>query len=158
MRHLQLHNSDQLSETIYECDKHPPYAILSHTWGANDEEVISADVKYGNGKSKAGYAKLLFCGEQALKDDFRRFWVDLCYVDVSSSLVHSEAINSIFRWYSNAEKCLVYLQDVSALKVRLQWSHAVRLVFCSLEEWLVHPWLYVELEWKVLYQSNLEYG
>ena len=118
MRLLHSDTRSQLSLTKYDDDRLPPYAILSHTWGADDEEVTFADVTRGNGKgtSKAGYAKIIFCGEQALKDDLKHFWVDSCCIDVSSSLEHSEAINSMFRWYAKAEKCYVYLQDVSALK------------------------------------------
>jgi hypothetical protein len=118
MRLLQLDLRNQLSLTKYDDDKLPHYAILSHTWGADDEEVTFADVTRGDGKekSKAGYAKIVFCGEQASKKDLRHFWVDSCCIDVSSSLEHSEAVNSMFRWYSKAEKCYVYLQDISALK------------------------------------------
>ena len=131
MRLLQLDNRNQLSLTKYEDDKLPPYAILSHTWGAEDEEVTFADVTHGQRTSNAGYAKLPFCGGQAFEDDLRHFWVDSCCIDVSSSLEHSEAINSMFRWYSKAEKCYVYLQDVSALKqdsndTPCDWESAVR--------------------------------
>jgi hypothetical protein len=33
----------------------PPYAILSHTWGANTEEVTFADLVKGGGQAKRGY-------------------------------------------------------------------------------------------------------
>ena len=52
-------------------NKIPPYAILSHTWGADDEEVTFDDLENGRGKSKAGYAKIQFCGEQPKKDKDR---------------------------------------------------------------------------------------
>jgi hypothetical protein len=58
------------SETV------PPYAILSHTWG--QDEVIFEDLQTGAGKSKAGYEKIKFCGEQAAKDGIKHFWVDTC--------------------------------------------------------------------------------
>jgi len=47
----------------------PPYAILLHTWGADEEEVTFKDIRKGTGQSKAGYAKIRFCGKQAAKDD-----------------------------------------------------------------------------------------
>ena len=36
-------------------DDIPKYAILSHTWGADTEEVTFRDLMGGTGKSKAGY-------------------------------------------------------------------------------------------------------
>jgi hypothetical protein len=89
-----------------------PYAILSHTW--TDEEVTYQDIINGTGKSKSGYEKIKFCGEQATRDGLQYFWVDTCCIDKSNSAELSTAINSMFRWYRNAKKCYVYLTDVSA--------------------------------------------
>jgi hypothetical protein len=41
------------------------------------------------------------------------FWVDTCCIDKSNAVELQEAINSMFRWYQDATKCYVYLQDVS---------------------------------------------
>jgi hypothetical protein len=90
-----------------------PYAILSHTWGTDDEEVSFADLAQGLGHTKVGYEKLRFCGKQAEKDGLRYFWVDTCCIDKSSSAELSTAITSMFRWYGGAVKCYVYLRDVS---------------------------------------------
>ncbi|OCL00979.1 beta transducin-like protein HET-D2Y, partial [Cenococcum geophilum 1.58] len=89
------------------------YGVLSHTWGADEEEVTFRDLIDGTGKTKAGYRKICFCGKQAAKDDLQYFWVDTCCIDKSSSAELSEAINSMFRWYQDAAKCYVYLSDVS---------------------------------------------
>jgi hypothetical protein len=94
-------------------DHIPPYAILSHTWGLDKDEVIYKDVTKGRGKSKPGYCKLEFCSEQAAKDGLEFFWVDTCCIDKQSSAELSEAINSMFKWYQNADKCYVLLSDVS---------------------------------------------
>jgi hypothetical protein len=90
-----------------------PYAILSHTWGTDDEEVSFADLNQGLGNTKAGYEKLRFCGKQAADDGLQYFWVDTCCIDKSSSADISKAITSMFRWYHGAVKCYVYLRDVS---------------------------------------------
>jgi hypothetical protein len=90
-----------------------PYAILSHTWGTDDEEVSFADLTQGLGNTKAGYEKLRFCGKQAADDDLHYFWVDTCCINKSSSAELSTAITSMFRWYSGAVRCYVYLRDVS---------------------------------------------
>ncbi len=97
-------------------DDLPPYAILSHTWGKESEEVIFEDMVSGSGRLKVGYKKLRFCGEQAKKDGFRYFWVDSCCIKKSSDSELSESINCMFRWYQRAAKCYVYLWDVSITK------------------------------------------
>lgn len=65
------------------------------------------------GRSKPGYGKVRFCGEQVVRDGLQYFWIDTCCIDKSSSTELSEVINSMFRWYQNAERCYVYLSDVS---------------------------------------------
>jgi hypothetical protein len=46
----------------------PEYAILSHTWGADSEEVTFKDLMDGTRSNKAGYDKIWFCGERARRD------------------------------------------------------------------------------------------
>jgi hypothetical protein len=94
----------------------PPYAILSHTWG--EQEVIFDDlkslddVKDVNVKKEAGWNKIRFCAQQAERDGLDYFWVDTCCIDKANNTELSKAINSMFRWYQNAEKCYVFLSDV----------------------------------------------
>ena len=64
----------------YYDDDVPRYAILSHTWGANSEEVTFKNLTEGTGKNKAGYGKLEFCRQQAASDDLQHFWVDTCCI------------------------------------------------------------------------------
>ena len=113
MRLLQLETDDSFSLVDFIGRDPERYAILSHTWGPNNEEVTYQDLLSGTGKERSGYHKLIFCGKQAAKDGLQYFWVDTCCIDKSSSAELSEAINSMFRWYSEATKCYVYLSDVS---------------------------------------------
>ena len=113
MRLLRLEDGDRFSLVEFFGGNIPQYAILSHTWGAGDEEVTFRDLTEGIGESKAGCRKLTFCGKQAAKDNLQYFWVDTCCIDKASSAELSEAINSMFRWYQNAARCYVYLADVS---------------------------------------------
>jgi len=113
MRLLQLEDDGEFSLVEHIGRSIPPYAILSHTWGADHEEVTFKDLTEGLSKNKAGYRKLAFCGKQAAKDNLRWFWVDTCCIDKSSSAELSEAINSMYRWYHQSAKCYVYLSDVS---------------------------------------------
>jgi hypothetical protein len=90
----------------------PQYAILSHTWG--DDEVSFKDIQNLNAaRSKAGFKKIDLCCKQAKEDHFEWVWVDTCCIDKTSSAELSEAINSMFRWYSEAMVCYAYLSDVS---------------------------------------------
>lgn len=116
MRLLQLSGHTDLQLITHDADKLPPYAILSHTWGADNEEVTFDDIVEGAGRDKPGYAKILFCGQQALRDGLKHFWVDTCCIDKRNHSELSEAIISMFRWYQKATKCYVYLSDVSKVK------------------------------------------
>jgi len=113
MRLLQLKDDGEFTLTEFIGKNIPPYAVLSHTWGLNSEEVSLKDLIDGTGKSKSGYKKIHFCGKQAANDGFQYIWVDTCCVDKSSSADLTEAINSMFRWYQDAAKCYVHLSDVS---------------------------------------------
>lgn len=116
MRLLQRDHDGELSLTQDFLDgKIPEYAILSHTWGPDAEEVTFKDLVDRTGHDKSGFEKIRFCGEQAKRDDIDYFWVDTCCIDKSNNSELSEAINSMFRWYCNAVKCYVYLPDVSGL-------------------------------------------
>jgi hypothetical protein len=113
MRLLEQKDNGEFSLTRDLTENIPRYAILSHTWGADIEEVTFKDLTDGTGKSKAGYDKIRFCGEQAKRDGLQFFWVDTCCIDKSSSAELTEAINSMFRWYHEGAKCYVYLSDIS---------------------------------------------
>jgi len=77
MRLLQiLPNGDfRLTPRLHE-DTVPQYAILSHTWGDENQEVTFEDIVGGTGRGKAGYKKIKFCGEQAARESLQYFWVD----------------------------------------------------------------------------------
>lgn len=94
-------------------DEIPQYAILSHTWRADGDEVTFQDITNGTGSKKSGYEKIKFCAQQARLDGLKYFWVDTCCIDKANHAELSEAINSMFRWYLQAAKCYVFLSDVS---------------------------------------------
>jgi len=45
---------------------------------------------------------------------YNHVWIDTCCIDKSSSAELSEAINSMFRWYAEAQICFAFLDDVTA--------------------------------------------
>jgi hypothetical protein len=107
MRLLEISGRGELSFTEDLKDDIPRYAILSHTWGRDTEEVKFNDLGTGLGKDKQGYSKIQFCQEQAHKDAIQHFWVDTCCIDKSSSAELAEAIISMYQWY-----CTVMQQSV----------------------------------------------
>jgi hypothetical protein len=113
MRLLKASTNGGFSPIWFSDNKIPPYAILSHRWDADDQEVTLQDLTSGTVITKQGYTKIQFCGKQAKDDGLEYFWVDSCCIDKSSSAELSKAINSMFRYYRNADRCYVYLSDVS---------------------------------------------
>ncbi|KAI1334250.1 kinesin light chain [Xylariaceae sp. FL0016] len=113
MRLLQLDDQGRLSLTDDLLAGHvPPYAILSHTWGP--EEVTFLDMSRSDNpwEHKAGHGKIKLCADLARRDGLRHVWVDTCCIDKSDAIELQTAINSMFKWYRNAERCYVYLHDV----------------------------------------------
>ncbi|KAL5327994.1 hypothetical protein ACEPPN_005700 [Leptodophora sp. 'Broadleaf-Isolate-01'] len=144
MRLLQYNSDGDFGLTEFFESDILKYAILSHRWGA--EEVTFKDLIDGTSKSKAGYGKIKFCGEQAKRNGLQYFWVDTCCIDKSNSTELAEAINSMFRWYRDATKCYVYLPDVSrprsdsADRSNEPWESAFRK-----SEWFTRGWTLQEL-------------
>ncbi|KAE9368926.1 HET-domain-containing protein, partial [Stipitochalara longipes BDJ] len=98
---MWLLNTTSLEVSEFFDANTPNYAILSHTWG--EEEQIS---------HRAGYKKIQDCCAKALEAGFQYVWIDTCCIDKTNSTELSEAINSMFRWYENAITCYAYLEDV----------------------------------------------
>lgn len=94
-------------------EKIPPYAILSHTWSSDPEdEVLFADVQNGTSSTKPAFTKLWRAIERAKLDGCGYLWIDTCCIDKTSSVELSEAINSMYRYYQNAQKCFAFMSDV----------------------------------------------
>ncbi|KAF2676051.1 hypothetical protein K458DRAFT_425005 [Lentithecium fluviatile CBS 122367] len=130
--------------TQFPDDAIPPYAILSHTWGADAEEVTFEDLTNGTGKNKAGHEKIWFCGEQARQDGLQHFWIDTCCINKANKAELSQAIQSMFRWYRNAARCYVYLPDVTVATDEEAnpplWESAFRK-----SKWFTRGWTLQEL-------------
>ncbi|KAJ3564963.1 hypothetical protein NPX13_g7668 [Xylaria arbuscula] len=147
MRLLQRDNAGNYSLTPdLPPDQITPYAILSHTWGP--DEVVFTDIANPQDRwhQKAGYAKIRFCAKQARRHGLRYFWVDTCCINKSDSAELQKAINSMFRWYRDAQICYVYLSDVSSsVAVRAPdgataWDAAFRA-----SRWFTRGWTLQEL-------------
>jgi hypothetical protein len=144
MRLLKCKSDDSFSLLDFTSREIPGYAILSHTWGADKEEITFQDLEdvTDECKSRAGYEKLRFCAEQAKNDGLEYFWVDTCCIDKSNPVELQYAINSMFRWYQNATKCYVYLTDVHTEDG--QFSSASWQAFQT-SRWFTRGWTLQEL-------------
>jgi len=92
----------------------PEYAILSHTWGAEEVTFQDHTTQKTAARKKLGFAKIEGSCWRGLMEGIDYVWVDTMCIDKSSSAELSEAINSMFAWYQKALRCYVYLADVSA--------------------------------------------
>ncbi|KAI1116342.1 ankyrin repeat-containing domain protein [Nemania sp. NC0429] len=104
MRLLNTTESDSGGFEIEEFSGHDvqPYAILSHTWG--EEEVSFQDMRSADDAAgKKGYEKIRNCCALARANGY------------ASSAELSEAINSMYRWYQEADVCYAYLADVPSI-------------------------------------------
>ncbi|KAJ3567345.1 hypothetical protein NPX13_g6800 [Xylaria arbuscula] len=110
---MRLLNAETFETEDFFDGQIPPYTILSHTWGHEKDEIIFHDIKTGRIKDAATRpAKLMGCCERTRKDGYKYTWIDTCCIDKTSAVELGEAINSMFRWYTNASICYAYLLDV----------------------------------------------
>ncbi|KAK7993238.1 hypothetical protein PG989_006619 [Apiospora arundinis] len=117
------------------------YAILSHTWAKDEEEVRFDEIgtrdlawqkKSGGGKIKT------FC-ELTKRLDIKYAWVDTCCIDTSSNAEVNETINAMFRLYHDATVCFVHLQGAS----KMEASDMTDLL--SRSRWFTRGWTLQEL-------------
>ncbi|KAH9942144.1 HET-domain-containing protein [Epithele typhae] len=95
------------------------YAILSHTWEAGREQsfqelqaiIERCNITNENPRDVV-CDKIRQCCLLAERNGYGWVWIDTCCIDKTSSTELSEAINSMFIWYTCAEVCYAYLSDV----------------------------------------------
>ena len=91
----------------------PEYAILSHRWGSEEEEVSYKQFRKGSvPPDLPGLVKLQAFCRLADTRGFQWAWIDTCCIDKRSSAELSEAINSMFKWYRRSTECYVHMADV----------------------------------------------
>ncbi|KAI1318474.1 HET-domain-containing protein [Xylariaceae sp. FL0255] len=100
MRLLNVH-SYQLK--FFRENDRPVYAILSHRWLSDEEEVDFGDLeRYHQGDQsialRPGFEKIKGCCDIARSHSLEWVWIDACCIDKSSTSELSEAINSMFNY------------------------------------------------------------
>ena len=133
---MRLLNVDTLELESFN-SKPPRYAILSHVWGAEKNEVKFEDLpgvksriqqllhrRIGGGGaalmegkvSVNGVSKIAGACIQAKRADpapLQYIWNDTCCIDKSSQADVAESIRSMFDFYAESEVCFVHLADVT---------------------------------------------
>ncbi|KAF2030406.1 NACHT-domain-containing protein [Setomelanomma holmii] len=122
MNLYQYEEDEELTITSFDDNAIPTYAILSHTWGADTEEVTFTDLT------------------KASRDGLEYFWIDTCCINKENQAELLLAIDSMFRWYRNSARCYVYLSDVSSQTSNTNPD-------CSLQRsiWFTRGWTLQEL-------------
>lgn len=112
---MRLINVETLRlETFNDDSKLPLYAIFSHA--RSDSEITFdefSSVKASD--TRAGYYKIIKTYQQAQSDNTPYLWVDTCAIDKRSLSELQESINSMYRWYENAEIHYAYLDDLEVM-------------------------------------------
>jgi hypothetical protein len=108
---MRLINTISLKLEEFFETKIPKYAILSHTWA--EGEISYKDFVKNRNLDAAGWTKIRNCCKFAHNRGHDYVWIDTCCIDKRSSAELSEAINSMYSWYQQAEECYAYLSDVS---------------------------------------------
>ena len=123
----------------------PQYAILSHRW--SEYEVSHSDFVADQKKDTVGYVKIVeACNFAADYYDYDWIWIDTCCINKDSSTEVSEAINSMYQWYRNAELCLAYLRDVSSKPEESTGPlYEAFLLEVRNSEWFTRGWTLQEL-------------
>lgn len=116
------------------------YAILSHRWGVSE-------ISYGQMANPAqvcdckGFSKIQGTCELAKSRGCDYVWIDTCCINKDSSAELSEAINSMFRWYSAACICYAFLSDVK----KSGGDSDVTARDISKSQWFTRGWTLQEL-------------
>lgn len=113
---MRLINVNTLEVEVFLGGNVPKYAILSHTWGAEEASLQqwTSRVTRLRRMRSPGFAKIRAACRQASRDGLHYMWADTVCIDKSSSAELSEAINSMYVWYEKASVCYVFLADVVA--------------------------------------------
>jgi hypothetical protein len=134
---MRLLHTHSLNLGEFQSDNTPPYVAASHRWLPNGEATFQ-DVRYRRNTNSDGYHKVEAFA-QYMKDNIphvKWLWIDTCCINKDSAAELSEAINSMFEWYRNAEFCLAYLADVETTANRISFEKS---------EWFKRGWTLQEL-------------
>jgi hypothetical protein len=152
-----LHTRELRLEEFYG-SRPPRYAILSHRWEQEIsfqelQQAIAVLMPTGSAKLTGDrFTKIQKTRELATsRDKLDWVWIDTCCINKESSAGLSEAINSMYRYYSSSAVCYAYLSDVRwgrepQLDTRLDVdSYQMALTSFKDSAWFSRGWTLQEL-------------
>ena len=97
---------------------------FSHRWGEHEvsyqaftetvQRHLNESRSRPNVAKNTGFSKIAGACIQARHAGLEWLWVDTCCIDKFNNTELSRSINSMFKWYENAQVCFVHLADVHA--------------------------------------------
>ena len=134
-------------------DEATEYAILSHRWidptEVDCEEMVDLAKmdrqEQDKIRGRLGYKKIVDTCKQAKQDGYEWVWIDTCCIDKRSSAELSEAINSMYRWYANANVCYAYLHDVNGPFFTTEKDYEKYCKSNGWPEWFSRGWTLQEM-------------
>lgn len=146
---MRLLDTDKFEVVLIGDDAIPPYAILSHTWGANEVSLQDMNsFRTNNSQTNIQlFKKVIGAAKLAAFHGYRWIWIDTCCIDKTSSAELSEAINSMYRWYENAGVCFAYIEDCPTGQYEASSDLEARSDTWSLQDtrWATRGWTLQEL-------------
>jgi hypothetical protein len=129
------------------------YAILSHRWVGLEitfEQLKGHTTELRTDRrplSSPQADKIHGACETARNQGITWIWIDMCCIDKASATEETESINSMFKWYRDAELCITYLCDVSRDAERPTTSPDIfkRMLGDGPSEWFFRGWTLQEL-------------
>lgn len=133
------------------------YAILSHVWDAEEQtfqdlrDIHARCTTTGEDPHLLVSPKIKQCCQVASRHGYRWAWIDTCCIDKTSSAELSEAINSMFQYYTLALVCYAYLRDVPtkgafAIENRpVGWNNNPERTVFAWSKWHTRGWTLQEL-------------
>lgn len=152
---MRLLSTKNLEVVSIREDEIPPYAILSHTWDKDEvtlqdmqgfgARLMSSASRINLRRARQGLQKVLDVAKLAASAGYDWIWIDTCCIDKTSSSELSEAINSMYRLYQEAETCYVYLADAKLGAIEPEDSDLSVIQLISESRWITRGWTLQEL-------------
>ena len=93
-------------------DRDAEYRVLSQEWSAAGYAFGDQNMAEQQRSSREqSVEKLKRFRNAAASHKYKYIWLDTCCIDQKNPVELTRAINSMYRWYAEAERCFVYLYD-----------------------------------------------
>ncbi|KEF55468.1 uncharacterized protein A1O9_08218 [Exophiala aquamarina CBS 119918] len=136
IRQLVADSTSQVSSIASDQSVASPVESVSHQ-SHKAPALPTRNSSLDRAKRLKGWSKVEGCCQEAVRFGLHYVWIDTCCIDKSNSSELSEAINSMFAWYRDAELCLAYLSDSSTVKDAFDTSQP--------SKWFSRGWTLQEL-------------